>query len=50
MIATESSLNRWQIRLDGGEAEEAQGRMVSHECCKVLGVSPAIGREFRRAA
>ena len=46
LMASESHLDTWQIRLGGGEWEEARGRLVSGEFFQALGVSPAIGRVF----
>jgi predicted permease len=49
MMASQSSLNRWQIRFDGSSSEEASGRLVSGEFFQVLGVGAAIGRVFTSA-
>ena len=49
LIASQSSLNSWQIRYDDGSIEEAKGRLVSGRFFEVLGVRPAIGRVFSRA-
>lgn len=49
MLASQSSLDRYQIRIDGHQWEEAAGRLVSGEYFQVLGVSPAIGRVFTAA-
>jgi putative ABC transport system permease protein len=49
LMASESNLNTWQVRLNGGEWEEARGRLVSGGFFQVLGVSPAIGRVFTTA-
>ena len=49
LMATQSSLDTWQVRFDKGEWEEAHGRMVSGGFFQVLGVSPAIGRVFTTA-
>ena len=46
LMATQSGLDTWQVRFDGGEWEEAHGRMVSGGYFQVLGVSPALGRIF----
>jgi predicted permease len=50
MMASQSSLNTWQVRFEGGAWEEAHGRFVSGEFFQVLGVNPAIGHVFTRAA
>jgi predicted permease len=44
MMASESSLGRVPVRIEGGEPEEAQSRMVSRDYFQVLGVHPAMGR------
>ncbi|HXB71381.1 MAG TPA: ABC transporter permease [Candidatus Acidoferrales bacterium] len=49
LMASQSSLDSWQVRLDGGEWEEASGRLVSGGFFQVLGVSPLIGRVFTTA-
>lgn len=49
LMATQSSLNRWQVRIDGGGPEEANGRLVSGGFFEVLGVHPAVGRLFTPA-
>ena len=48
LMASQSSLDTWQVRFDGGVPEEARGRLVSGGFFEVLGVSPAIGRLFTR--
>ena len=45
LMATQSSLENWHVRADGGE-HEAIGRLVSGGYFQVLGVSPAMGRFF----
>jgi hypothetical protein len=40
LMASQSGLSTWQIRFQGGEAEEARGRFVSGGFFQVLGVSP----------
>jgi predicted permease len=50
MMASQSSLATWQVRFEGGAWEEAHGRFVSGEFFQVLGVNPAIGRVFTKAA
>ena len=49
LMAAQSQLDTWQVRLDNGEWEEARGRMVSGGFFQVLGVSAAIGRVFTAA-
>ena len=49
LMASQSSLNTWQVRVDGGAWEEARGRLVSGGFFEVLGVRPAIGRVFTTA-
>jgi predicted permease len=49
MCASQSSLDRWKVRIAGNSQEEARGRLVSEEYFSVLGVEPAIGRFFNRA-
>jgi predicted permease len=49
VMASQSSLSTWQVRFEGGESEEASGRLVSGGFFQVLGVRPAIGRVFTPA-
>ena len=49
MMASQSTLNDWQVRFEGGAPEETLGRLVSGEYFQVLGVQPAIGRLFTAA-
>ena len=49
LMASQSSLNTWQVRVDGGAPEETSGRLVSGGFFDVLGVHPAIGRLFTTA-
>ena len=49
MMASQSSLSTWQVRFEGGEREEARGRLVSGGFFQVLGVNAAIGRLFTPA-
>ncbi|HYN10949.1 MAG TPA: ABC transporter permease [Vicinamibacterales bacterium] len=51
VMASQSSLNTWQVQFEGSaEAEEdARGRLVSGGFFDVLGVHPAIGRLFTTA-
>jgi predicted permease len=46
LMASQSSLNTWQVRFGDSVWEEARGRLVSGGFFQVLGVSPAIGRVF----
>jgi predicted permease len=46
LMASQSSLNSWQLRFEGGAWEAAAGRLVSGGFFDVLGVAPAIGRVF----
>jgi predicted permease len=46
LMASQSSLDTWQIRFDGGGWEDAHGRLVSGGFFEVLGVKAAIGRAF----
>jgi predicted permease len=48
LCAAQAQMNRWQIRIAGGQQEDAHGRLVSEEYFSVLGVDPAIGRFFSR--
>jgi predicted permease len=43
LMASQSELNTWQVRVAGGAAEEASGRLVSGGFFEALGVRPAIG-------
>jgi putative ABC transport system permease protein len=49
VMASQSSLSTWQVRIDDGEWEEASGRLVSGGFFQTLGVGPAIGRVFTTA-
>jgi predicted permease len=49
LMASESSLNTWEVRVEGGAWEEARGRLVSDGFFQVLGVRSAIGRVFTTA-
>jgi predicted permease len=44
VMASQSALNSWQVRIDGSGWEEASGRFVSGGFFEVLGVRSAIGR------
>jgi predicted permease len=46
LMASQSSLNSWQVRFENGTWEDASGRLVSGGFFQVLGVRPAIGRVF----
>jgi hypothetical protein len=50
MMASQSTLDTWQVRFEGGAWEEAHGRFVSGGFFQVLGVSPSIGQVFTAAA
>ena len=45
-MASESSLDRWQVRFKGSDWEEAHGRLVSGGYFEFLGVQPVLGRGF----
>jgi putative ABC transport system permease protein len=49
VMASQSGLSTWQVRLDAGTWEEARGRLVSGGFFDVLRVGPAIGRLFAPA-
>jgi len=49
VMASESSLNRWDLRFPGSDWEEAHGRMVSGGYFHLLGIAPAMGRLFTEA-
>jgi len=49
VMASQSSLNTWQIRVEGDAWEEARGRLVSGGFFQVLGVHAAVGRLFTAA-
>ena len=49
LMASQSSLNTWQVRVAGESWEEARGRLVSGAFFDVLGVRPALGRVFTPA-
>ena len=49
LMASQSSLGTMQLRVGGGETEEARGRLVSGAFFDVLGVEAAIGRLFSTA-
>jgi predicted permease len=46
LMASQSSLNGWQVRIGGGAPEVVNGRLVSGGFFEVFGVRPAIGRLF----
>ena len=46
LMATQTRLSTWHVRVDGSTPEEARGRLVSGGFFEVLGVRPAIGRLF----
>jgi predicted permease len=49
LMASQSSLITWQVRIDGKSWEEVRGRLVSGGFFQVLGVNAAIGRVFTTA-
>ena len=49
LMASESSLDSWQLRFQGSDWEEAHGRMVSGGYFPLLGIAPAMGRLFTEA-
>ena len=49
LMASESSLDTWQVRADGSAWEPVTGRLVSDGFFEVLGVGSAIGRVFTSA-
>jgi predicted permease len=49
LCAAQAQIGRGQVRIVGGQQEDALGRLVSEEYFSVLGVDPAIGRFFSRA-
>jgi predicted permease len=49
LMASQSSLSTFQIRVAGQDMEEAQGRLVSGAFFEVLGVRPLMGRLFAAA-
>ena len=49
VMASESGLERWQIRYAGHDWEEVRGRMVSGGYFQFLGVGPVLGRVFTPA-
>ena len=48
-MASETSLNSWQLRYQGSDWEEAHGRLVSGGYFHLLGIAPAIGRLLTEA-
>jgi putative ABC transport system permease protein len=46
LMASQSSLSTWQVRVEGGTWEQARARLVSDEYFQVLGVRAAAGRVF----
>jgi predicted permease len=49
VMASESSFEKFQIRLTGRDWEEVRGRMVSGGYFHLLGIQPAIGRVLTEA-
>jgi predicted permease len=46
VMASQSRLSTWQVRVDGSRPEDVRGRLVSATYFDVLGVRPVIGRLF----
>lgn len=46
VMASQSRLSTWQVRIDGSRPEDAHGRLVSGTYFDVLGVRPVLGRVF----
>ena len=46
LCAAQSEMDRQQVKIAGGSAEEARSKLVSEDYFSVLGVEPAIGRVF----
>ena len=49
IMASQSSLESWQVRYSGHDWEEAHGRMVSGSYFETLGIEAAMGRVFTSA-
>jgi predicted permease len=49
LCAVQSQMDRSQIRIAGGQPEDARWRLVSEEYFSVLGIDPSIGRFFNRS-
>ena len=49
LTASQSSLNTWPVRFEGGSLEEVRGRLVSGGFFQVLGVGAWVGRVFTTA-
>lgn len=49
LCAVQSEMGRLQIRIAGGQQEDAHARLVSEEYFSVLGIDAAVGRLFNRA-
>ena len=48
LMATQSSLSTWPVRVESGRQEDVVGRLVSGQFFQVLGVRAAAGRLFSR--
>jgi predicted permease len=48
LCVAQAQMNLWQVRIAGGQTEDARARLVSEEYFSVMGVDPAIGRFFNR--
>ena len=46
VCASQLILERWPLRIAGGEQEQARGRLVSENYFTVFGVQPSLGRLF----
>jgi len=49
LMASQSGLDDWQVRIEEGDWEEAHGHLVSGGYFQVLGVSALLGRVFTTA-
>ncbi len=49
LMASQSTLNDWDMRIDGGAPEVVHGRLVSDGFFQTLGVGAAVGRVFSRS-
>jgi predicted permease len=49
VMASESSLDRWQVRYSGRDWEDLHGRLVSGGYFQFLGIDPVMGRFFTLA-
>lgn len=49
VCASQLPLERWPVRIAGGQQEQARGRLISENYFTVFGVQPALGRLFMRS-